>query len=167
VVSAAELLRTARERAKLTQRDLAERAGVAQSVVSIYEAGRRQPSVQTLERLIEATGQRLRLSLEPRSEPAAAPLLPLLQHHRIEIQALAADYHVSVLGVFGSVARGDESEDSDIDLLVDIGPDVGLFALGRLRARLVDLLGAEVDLVPLSDLKPGVRRAVTTELVPL
>lgn len=166
MASAAELLRTARARAKLSQRELAERAGVAQSVISVYEAGRRQPSLQTLERLIEAAGQRLGLNIEPRAEPAA-PLLPVLRRNRDEIQALAAEYHVVVLGVFGSVARGEETTGSDIDLLVELGPDVGLFALGRLRARLADLLGADVDLVPRSALKPGVRPAVTTDLIPL
>lgn len=166
MASAAELLRTARVRAKLSQRELAERVGVAQSVISVYEAGRRQPSLQTLERLIEATGQRLRLNIEPQDVPVP-PLLPFLHQHRTEIQALAAEYQVVVLGVFGSVARGEETEGSDVDLLVDIGSDVGLFALGRLRARLADLIGADVDLVPQSTLKAGVRPAVTTDLIPL
>lgn len=60
------VLREARLRAGLTQRALAERAGVAQPVIAAYEAGRRQPSVPTLLRLVRAAGQRLDLSLRPR-----------------------------------------------------------------------------------------------------
>jgi len=166
VTSAAELLRSARERARLTQRELAERAGVAQSVISVYEAGRRQPSVQTLASLIEATGQRLRLVVEPQARPAGS-LLSTIQARTAEIQSLATEHGVTVVGVFGSVARGEVSEASDIDLLIDLGPGTGLFALGRLRAGLADLLGASVDLVPASDLKPDVRQHVLADLIPL
>jgi predicted nucleotidyltransferase/DNA-binding XRE family transcriptional regulator len=166
VTSAAELLRSARERAQLTQRDLAKRAGVAQSVISVYEAGRRQPSVQTLANLIEATGQRLRLVVEPQPQPAGS-LLSIVTARAADIKALAAEHQVAVLGVFGSVARGEDSEASDIDLLIELGPDPGLFALGRLRAGLVDLLGVSVDLVPASDLKPEVRQNVLADLIRL
>ena len=166
MTSAAELLRSARERARLTQRELAERAGVAQSVISVYEAGRRQPSVQTLASLIEATGQRLRLVVEPQARPAGS-LLSTIQARTAEIQSLATEHGVTVVGVFGSVARGEVSEASDIDLLIDLGPGTGLFALGRLRAGLADLLGASVDLVPASDLKPDVRQHVLADLIPL
>jgi transcriptional regulator with XRE-family HTH domain len=47
-------LRAARERAGVTQADLARRAGTSQATVSAYEAGRKQPSVQTLDRLLAA-----------------------------------------------------------------------------------------------------------------
>ena len=139
---------------------------MAQSVISVYEAGRRQPSVQTLANLIEATGQRLRLVVEPQAQPAGTALSNV-EAHSAEIKALAIEYQVAVLGVFGSVARGEESEASDIDLLIDLGPDTGLFALARLRARLAGLLGANVDLVPASDLKPDVRQHVLADLIRL
>lgn len=56
VGSAGELLRKARKQAGLSQAELAQRAGVTQSVVSAYESGARQPSLPTLARLVEATG---------------------------------------------------------------------------------------------------------------
>jgi len=74
---------------------------------------------------------------------------------------------VRVRGVFGSVARGEDHADSDVDLLVDLPGEMGLFELGRLQSRLEKLLGSKVDLVPAADLKPGVRPRVYGDLVVL
>ncbi|HEY6746335.1 MAG TPA: helix-turn-helix transcriptional regulator, partial [Mycobacteriales bacterium] len=62
---AGSVLRAARKAAGLTQAELARRAGVTQSVISAYEAGRREPSVATLSRLVDAAGATLRLHVEP------------------------------------------------------------------------------------------------------
>jgi transcriptional regulator with XRE-family HTH domain len=59
------LLKEARLRAGLTQRELAARAGVPQSTVSVYERGERQPTLPTLERLLRAAGFTLRTDLAP------------------------------------------------------------------------------------------------------
>src|SRR6267378_6271539 len=64
--STAELLRQARERAGLSQRQLAQRAGTAQSVVARIERGLTSPSWDTLERLLEAAGYELVAQVEPR-----------------------------------------------------------------------------------------------------
>jgi transcriptional regulator with XRE-family HTH domain len=61
---AGDLLRLARVKAGLTQAVLAERAGVAQTLISAYENGRRQPTLPTLMRLLEAAGFDLRMRLE-------------------------------------------------------------------------------------------------------
>ena len=58
------------------------------------------------------------------------------------------------LRVFGSVARGEDRPDSDVDLLVDLPPDIGLLGLGRVQAELEAILGPKVDLVPASDEQP-------------
>ena len=55
---------------------------------------------------------------------------------------------------------GEETEESDLDLLVDVTPGVGLIGLARAQHELEELLGARVDLVPASDLKPGVAASV-------
>src|SRR3954469_16100958 len=60
-----ELIRDARRRARLSQTDLARRAGVAQSVISAYESDRREPGLRTLTKLIEATGHQLAIDLVP------------------------------------------------------------------------------------------------------
>ncbi len=59
-----ELLRSIRRRQGLTQADLARRAGTSQPVVSAYEHGRRDPTFGTLQRLVEAAGEHLRLDAE-------------------------------------------------------------------------------------------------------
>lgn len=69
--------------------------------------------------------------------------------------------------VFGSVARGDDGADSDVDLLVEFPPGTSLFDVFRLQAELEAILEAEVDLVSSSDLKPAVRPRVEQDLVAL
>jgi transcriptional regulator with XRE-family HTH domain len=61
---AGDLLRLARAKARLTQSALAERAGVAQSLISAYENGHRQPTLPVLKRLLVAAGFELRTRLE-------------------------------------------------------------------------------------------------------
>lgn len=60
---ASTLVKEARTRAGLTQRTLAERAGVRQPVIAAYETGRRQPSLPTLRKLLRAAGFELETSL--------------------------------------------------------------------------------------------------------
>jgi transcriptional regulator with XRE-family HTH domain len=62
---AAALLRTARDRASLTQRELAASAGVTQQAVSAYETGRKEPTLPTLSSLLAAAGFEMRIRLEP------------------------------------------------------------------------------------------------------
>jgi transcriptional regulator with XRE-family HTH domain len=62
---AAGLLQLARHRSGLSQRELAERAGVPKTMVSAYERGKHQPTLPTLERLLRAAGWELRLQLVP------------------------------------------------------------------------------------------------------
>lgn len=169
VTSAGSLLKEARARAGLTQGALAQRAGVTQSVISAYESGQRQPSVPVLLKLLRASGHLLDASLTTTTEPL--PLSGVLgrrvRSKRTEIAATAAAHGVRSVRVFGSVARGTEGPESDIDLLVELPRGTGLFALGRLRRDLEELLGAPVDLVPEDALKPDVRAAVDVDLVVL
>jgi hypothetical protein len=75
-VTPAELIRAVRRRSGLTQTDLARRAGTSQPVVSAYEHGRRDPTVGTLRKLVEASGERLHLDAAPEGPdlpPAATP----------------------------------------------------------------------------------------------
>jgi uncharacterized protein len=74
---------------------------------------------------------------------------------------------MSNVRVFGSVARGEDTEDSDIDLLVDLADDVSLVELIGLERELSELLGRPVDVVPARGLTPAVARRVLAEAVPL
>jgi uncharacterized protein len=166
---AGAMIREARRRARLSQTDLARRAGVAQSVVSAYESGQREPSLRNLTKLIEATGHELTLVLgQVRPERMGLPDTRLgrrLRYRRRAIAKLAAARGAHNVRLFGSVARGEESDESDVDLLVDLDDDVGLIQLVGLRRELTDLLGIDVDVVPSAALKPRVRDNVLAEAI--
>jgi|SRR5882757_233379 len=170
-VSAGTMLREARRRARLSQTDLARRAGVAQSVISAYEADHREPGLRTFTKLIEATGHQLAVELVP--GPGNRLGLPdtrlgrRLRRHRRAVLELAAQRGARNVRVFGSVARGEDTDTSDVDLLVDIDEDVSVVALAGLRRELTELLGVEVDIVPATTLKSGVRANVLAEAIVL
>ena|SRR5947209_19129951 len=86
---------------------------------------------------------------------------------RDEILLLAARYGARKVRVFGSVARGDADERSDIDFLVDLEPGRSLFDLGGLLMSLEELLGTHVDVVTEKGLRPRVREAVLSDAVDL
>jgi uncharacterized protein len=81
--------------------------------------------------------------------------------------AAASRFGASNLRVFGSVARGQERPDSDVDLLVDLGPRTGLVELGSLERELSRILGADVDLAPIDSLRPAVREEAERDAIPL
>jgi hypothetical protein len=151
--------------------ELARRAGVAQSVISAYESGRRQPALPTLASLIEAAGMELSMTVRERAqEPRAlsGPVGRIVQQRRRELVAAAEAHGASNVRVFGSVARGSDRPGSDVDLLVDLPPGLGLFGFGRLVDDLEGVLGGvRVDLVPSGDLKPDIRDRAEREAVPL
>jgi predicted nucleotidyltransferase/DNA-binding XRE family transcriptional regulator len=165
------MIRDARARARLSQTDLARRAGVAQSVISAYESDRREPGLRTLTKLIEATGHRLVIDLVPSaSQQLGLPDTPLgrrLRRRRRTIVDLAARHRARNVRVFGSVARGDDDAGSDVDFLVDLDDGVGLVALAALERELTDLVGTRVDVVPAAMLKRGIRDEVLAEAIPL
>jgi uncharacterized protein len=80
-------------------------------------------------------------------------------------QELAKRFGVKSLRLFGSVARGEGSSDSDIDLLVDFDQSPSLFEFLELRSRLEDLLGRKVDLVTENGLKQRVRPYVERDAI--
>ncbi len=170
-VTAGAVLRQARSRAALTQRELAQRAGVSQSVIAAYERETREPSLATLAALVEATGISLTVDLGPdlpaSATPAPGPIGHRLRRRRAAVLAVAARHGVSDVRVFGSVARGEEGPTSDLDLLVHLPKGAGLFLLGRFKEDLEALLHVEVDVVPDDGVKPRVRANIDGDLVAL
>ena len=69
--------------------------------------------------------------------------------------------------VFGSVARGDDTPISDVDVLVDLDAGVGVIGLVGLKRELSELLGVDVDVVPVDTLKRRIRDRVLAEAVAL
>ena len=90
-----------------------------------------------------------------------------LKSRRQEILDVAAKYGALHVRVFGSVARGQGDEASDIDFLVDLAPGRTLFDLGGLQFELEALLGRPVDVVTAKGLKARIRDRVLREAVAL
>ena len=90
-----------------------------------------------------------------------------LKQKRDEIIAMAARYGVRNVRVFGSVARGESDELSDVDLLVTLDRGVTLMKVSALRRELEALLGCKVDVISDKGLRERIRDRVLTEAVPL
>jgi len=122
----------------LTQAELARRAKTSQAMVARYETGAASPTVRTLARLLHAAGRELVLAGPARTDRPImhGPMAALLREHRKEILAAAAAVGASNVRIFCSVARGDETPDSDVDLLVDYpAKERGLFRCSSSPAR--------------------------------
>jgi predicted nucleotidyltransferase len=83
------------------------------------------------------------------------------------VRALGARYGVHDIRVFGSVARGDAGQDSDIDLLVSYIPGHGGFAFVEFCDEVEKLLGRRVDVVSERALPPRIRERVLGQALPL
>ena len=86
---------------------------------------------------------------------------------REDILRLAACYGARNVRVFGSVARGESDNRSDMDFLVDLEPGRSLFDLGGLLMALQQLLGTKVDVVTEKGLRPRIRDQVLASAVEL
>jgi uncharacterized protein len=93
--------------------------------------------------------------------------LEALRQRRSEILRIAQVHGARNVRVFGSVARGEEGPDSDLDLLVDLEPRRNLLDLGHLVMDLQDLLGRKVDVVEPEGLHWYIRDRVLKEAVAL
>jgi uncharacterized protein len=80
-------------------------------------------------------------------------------------RSLLQRYGVRTLSLFGSVARGEAEEDSDVDLVVEFFRPVGFFELVRLKRALEEILGRHVDLATPKSLKPQLRERILNEAV--
>ncbi len=89
-----------------------------------------------------------------------------VEQHRTAINAAARRHHGRTISIFGSVARGDDREDSDIDFLVDFEPGSSLFDLLHLRDELAAITGCPVDVVSAGGLKERDEH-IRREAVPL
>jgi predicted nucleotidyltransferase len=97
----------------------------------------------------------------------ATTLAELVKEKRADILALAAKHGARNVRVFGSVARGDADEQSDIDVLVQMEPGRSLLDLGGLQYDLEQLLGCRVDVVTEQGLKARLREEILSKAVTL
>jgi len=82
---------------------------------------------------------------------------------------LAAEYGVTIVGVFGSYARGEQRRDSDVDILIELErpPRISLIGLVELEYYLSDVLGLKVDLAIKKNLRKRIGERILSEVVPL
>lgn len=125
-----------------------------------------------LTKLVEAAGCELSIEVRRVDAPEngvrfATPLGRRVEQHREAITALAAKRGVRNVRLFGSVARGDDTEASDVDLLVDLDESVSVLNLIALERELSGLLGCPVDVVPARNVKAGMAERAVAEARPL
>jgi len=87
--------------------------------------------------------------------------IKLMEHKPL----LAERFKVKEIGIFGSLVRGEQSEASDIDILVEFSEPIGFFAFIDLEDYLSEILEARVDLVSKKALKPHIGKNILRELV--
>lgn len=139
---AGDLLREARQRRGLSQRALAKAAGVSHTSVARIEAGRTQPTLGTLATLLAGAGYKPEVRLVNTARPSE-----LLSQHKHDLMTLARQYGVRSIKVFGSVALGLDSSESDVDLLVEFEPAVRGLDRVEFAQAVEDVLGVGVGIV--------------------
>lgn len=93
--------------------------------------------------------------------------LARIQQHKKNILAIARQHGLVRLRIFGSVLRGEETPQSDIDLLVDLEPGRTMLDLGGALIKLQELLGRKVDIVTERGLHWYLKEKIMQEAVPL
>jgi uncharacterized protein len=91
----------------------------------------------------------------------------VLESHRADIRRIVEAHRAMNARVFGSVAHGDDTENSDLDILIDPTPDTTLFDIGAIRHELLQLLGVPVDVLTPKALPEKFRATVLAEAVPI
>jgi uncharacterized protein len=90
-----------------------------------------------------------------------------LQSNREEVRKIILSHHVVNARVFGSVLHGEDSDDSDLDILVDPTPVTTLMDIAAIRVELRDLLGVQVEVLTPRSLPPSFRQQVIQEAEPI
>jgi uncharacterized protein len=153
---------------------LAARVGTSQSAIARYESGETVPSLLTLERLLRACGRAL--TLDARAQAHSAPTSVratigprgrLLRRRRRALLDVLRRAGARNARVFGSVARGEDTTTSDIDLLVELDLEATLLDLSRLRREVGDVLGVPVDVMTAGLLKEAARERAEREAISL
>jgi predicted nucleotidyltransferase len=89
------------------------------------------------------------------------PIVATLRAHAEELRRRG----IAHASVFGSASRGDDRPDSDIDIMVELDPEIGILAFSEIRLHLSDLLGRRVDLVTPGGLQPFARPSALRDAI--
>ncbi|MFM0517545.1 MULTISPECIES: nucleotidyltransferase family protein [Caballeronia] len=90
-----------------------------------------------------------------------------LEAHRDEIRRIIEAHRAKNARIFGSVARGEDTEESDLDLLIDPTPKTSLLDIGAIRHELRELLGVKVDVLTPRSLPDRTRDAIIAGAIPV
>ncbi|MCB9436792.1 MAG: nucleotidyltransferase family protein [Anaerolineales bacterium] len=101
------------------------------------------------------------------NSPTQAPTLAALRARRSEILDLAARYGATNVRIFGSVARGEATPDSDVDLLMAFQAGTSLYELSALWQALQELLACRVNIISEGGLKERFKCHIEKDIVPL
>lgn len=142
---APSLVRAARQDASLTQAELAGMTGMSQSTLAQIESGRRAVSSELLERILRAADYR--------------PSVPLARYAS-SISSYAQERGLGTLRVFGSIARGTDGFDSDIDLIGTPTRDLSLFELADIASFASDLTGFPTEVHADTHVPEALRAAI-------
>lgn len=91
----------------------------------------------------------------------------VLQQHRDVIRQMVLESGMANPRLFGSVLSGNDSEDSDLDLLVDPSPETSLLDLAKLQVQLQNRVGVRIDLLTPRSLPAAFRGKVLSEAIPV
>ena len=92
-------------------------------------------------------------------------LATVLTDLREAVTELKVRYPIGQIGVFGSYARGEQRPESDLDLVVDLGPGLTLIDLARLEGELGERLGLSVEIAIKDGLKPRIAKRILAEAI--
>ena len=94
-------------------------------------------------------------------------ILDIMHEKKDEISSIANKYGVSNIQLFGSVARKEDTDKSDIDILIELEDDRSLFDLIGFKYSMEELLNKKVDVVTIDSLHETIREKVLREKIPI
>lgn len=90
-------------------------------------------------------------------------MISLIQQN--QIINITSKFNPKLLGIFGSYARGENNQNSDLDVLIDFEEDLNLLKIIGLKQELTETLGIKVDLITLNSLNPKLKKYIEADLI--
>lgn len=91
--------------------------------------------------------------------------MAISQNQKNIIKKTTQKFQPTLIGIFGSYARGEQIESSDLDILIDFDATINLLELIGLEQELTDLLGVKVDLITLKSVHPSLKPYIDSDLI--